>query len=78
MAERGGLISVTRKQLPLKIENTLRQVIRQCLLADRVVKRARSWMATSVMYLCMYLGCIYVCICDVSMYVPVMYLCMYL
>ena len=42
-------------------------------------------MYVPVMYLCMYLGCIYVSICDVStyvciwdvpMYVPVMYLCM--
>ena len=35
-------------------KHTETEVIRQCLLAEGVVRRARSLMAISMMYLCMY------------------------
>ena len=53
----GRFVKTTWKQLPLKVGSTLRL---RSLLADRIARRARSWMAASVMNLCMCV-CMYVC-----------------
>ena len=54
----GRFVKTTWKQLPLKVGSTLRL---RSLLADRIARRARSWMAASVMYLSMYV-CLFVCV----------------